>query len=82
MDRGAWWATLHGVAKSQTRLRDLAQHSYFSDSHNSWILESRDGNKLHHSLLPLVTHQQIFFFIFLCAEVRGRAMEAAICVLS
>ena len=22
MDRGAWWATVHGVAKSQTRLRD------------------------------------------------------------
>ena len=20
MDRGAWWATVHGVAKSQTRL--------------------------------------------------------------
>ena len=23
MDRGAWWATVHGVAKSQARLRDL-----------------------------------------------------------
>ena len=22
MDRGAWWATVHGVAKSQTLLRD------------------------------------------------------------
>ena len=22
MDRGAWWATVHGVAKSATRLRD------------------------------------------------------------
>ena len=22
MDRGAWWATVHGVTKSQTRLRD------------------------------------------------------------
>jgi len=22
MDRGAWWAAVHGVAKSQTRLRD------------------------------------------------------------
>ena len=27
MDRGAWRATVHGVAKSQTRLRDSAQHS-------------------------------------------------------
>ena len=22
MDRGAWWATIHGVAKSRTRLSD------------------------------------------------------------
>ena len=22
MDRGAWWATVHGAAKSQTRLSD------------------------------------------------------------
>ena len=26
MDRGAWWATVHGAAKSQTRLSDSAQH--------------------------------------------------------
>ena len=26
MDRGAWWATVHGVTKSQTRL-GTAQHS-------------------------------------------------------
>jgi hypothetical protein len=23
MDRGAWWSTVHGVAKSQTQLRDF-----------------------------------------------------------
>ena len=28
MDRGAWWTTVHGVTKSQTRLRDSAQHSF------------------------------------------------------
>ena len=22
MDRGAWWATVHGIAKNQTRLSD------------------------------------------------------------
>ena len=27
MDRGAWWATVHGVTKSQTRLRRLSTHS-------------------------------------------------------
>ena len=24
MDRGAWWAAVHGVAKSQTRLNDFS----------------------------------------------------------
>ena len=27
MDRGAWCATVHGVAKSQKRVSDKAQHS-------------------------------------------------------
>ena len=27
MDRGAWWATVHGVAKNWTLLSDKAQHS-------------------------------------------------------
>ena len=26
MDRGAWRATIHGIAKSQTGLRDLTLH--------------------------------------------------------
>ena len=32
IDRGAWWATVHGVAKSQTRLKRLstAQRSWHS----------------------------------------------------
>ena len=25
MDRGAWWATVHGVAKSRTGLRDQTE---------------------------------------------------------
>ena len=28
MDRGAWWATVHEVAKSQTRLSDNALDLY------------------------------------------------------
>ena len=27
MDRGAWWAMVHGVAKSQTRLKQLRKHT-------------------------------------------------------
>ena len=30
MDKGAWWATVHGVAKSQTRLRDFAFTFHFT----------------------------------------------------
>ena len=26
MDSGAWWATVHGVTKSQTRLKRLSTH--------------------------------------------------------
>ena len=28
MDRGAWWATVHGVAKSQTQLSDFHTHTH------------------------------------------------------
>ena len=28
MDRGAWWATVHRVAKSQTQLIDSHTHTY------------------------------------------------------
>ena len=34
MDRGAWWATVHGVKKSQTRQSDL----HFTDMELSWHL--------------------------------------------
>ena len=29
MDRGTWWAAVHGVAKSQTRLSDFTFTSHF-----------------------------------------------------
>ena len=28
-DRGAWWATVHGVAKSQIRLKELSLHAIY-----------------------------------------------------
>ena len=30
-DRGAWWATVHGLAKSQTRLKQLAMRGNMGD---------------------------------------------------
>ena len=37
VDRGAWWAAVHGVAESRTRLSDQAQHR----THGWFILYSR-----------------------------------------
>ena len=31
MDRGAWWATVHGVTNSRTQLRDFHIYMYKSD---------------------------------------------------
>ena len=28
MDRGAWWATLHRVAESQTQLKQVSMHAH------------------------------------------------------
>ena len=36
MDRGAWWATVHGVAKSQTRLNDFTSLHFQSSRNHSW----------------------------------------------
>ena len=30
MDRGAWWATAHGVAKSRTRLSEFSSLLFFT----------------------------------------------------
>ena len=38
MDRGAWWATVHGVAKSQTRLSDFIHTSMNTPKHHSRCL--------------------------------------------
>ena len=40
MDRGAWWATVHGVAKSQTQFSDRLHTRYFLN----WNLRAFYGN--------------------------------------
>ena len=45
MDRGAWWAAVHGVAKSQTRLSDFTFTFHFH------ALEKENGNPLQCSCL-------------------------------
>ena len=34
MDRGAWWATVHGVTKLRTRLSDFQLHLLSCITHN------------------------------------------------
>ena len=43
MDWGTWWGTVHRVAKSQTQLNDLTQHSiaHFSSFQSSGLLSSK-----------------------------------------
>ena len=45
MEKGAWWAAIHGVTKSRTRLRDFTSlASYF-------ITGEGNGNPLQYSCL-------------------------------
>ena len=42
MDRGAWWATGHGVARSRTQVSDQAQHRggwQLTEDRTSYLLE-------------------------------------------
>ena len=41
MDRGAWWATVHGVAKSQTRLSDFTLTFHFHALEKEMATHSR-----------------------------------------
>ena len=45
MDRGAWWAAVHGVAKSRTRLSDFTFTFHFH------ALEKEIGEETHFSVL-------------------------------
>ena len=44
MDRGAWWATVHGVAKSRTPLRDFTYAEYIM--RNAGLEETQAGIKI------------------------------------
>ena len=53
IDREAWWATFHGVTKSQTRLGTLAHMSFLSWS-------QKDGSLLASLSLSLLIFKDIF----------------------
>ena len=43
MDGGAWWAAVHGVAKSQTQLNDFSFTFHFHALEKEMATHSRQG---------------------------------------
>ena len=43
MDGGAWWATVHGVAKSQTRLSDFTFTFHFQALEKAMVTHSLEN---------------------------------------
>ena len=43
MDKGAWQATIHGVTKSQTRLKQLSTHTQEMPLSPTWTEFSKKG---------------------------------------
>ena len=48
MDRGAWWATVHGVAQSQTRLKQLSTRTHTGCS----VIKNLPPNSGDNDLIP------------------------------
>ena len=63
MDRGAWWAAVHGVAKSQTRLSDFPFTFHFHAleremaTHSSVLVWRTPGTGEPGGLLSVVSHR-------------------------
>ena len=49
--RGAWWAAVHGVAKSRTQLSDLAAAAEGISKEETWV--RREEPHCYHSTLTL-----------------------------
>ena len=48
MDRGTWWATVHGVTKSWTRLKWLSMHTEGPERHHAkWTKSARQRQIVH-----------------------------------
>ena len=60
MDRGVWWARVHAVAKSWTRLKRLIRHAGFTEETRTLKLKTktktRNANRNHYEV-PFHTSQ-------------------------
>ena len=64
-DRGAWWAAVHRVAQSRTRLKRLSMHALIS-------VPQQSDSGIHIYTCIYNTHACIFFFIFFYTVVYHR----------
>ena len=48
MDRGAWWATAHSVAKSRTQLSDWVQSTYNAEEISEYEYLTVETVKMKH----------------------------------
>ena len=73
MDRGAWWATVHGVTESQTRPKQLSTHTcmhaqYFT--HNiKEIPESQKVSRVHLKVKADLNQREAVLELFISATV-------------
>ena len=60
MDRGAWWATVHGITKSQTQLNDFTS-LHFTSLHKDVALNYTEieQNAEQYPNITCVTHINI-----------------------
>ena len=71
MDRGAWWAAVHGVTQSQTELSYLAwahthTSSLFGKAEESWKLKQRLIFMFSFQITDLVVEEGLWFFLLVC----------------
>ena len=63
MDGGAWWAAVHGIAKSQTRLNDFTFTFHFPElekemaTHSSVLVWRIPGTEEPGGLPPMGSHR-------------------------
>ena len=75
MDRGAWWATVHGVAKSRTRLSDFI-HSFILVTSFLFIVRRKVGLGkilLHAKTIQRNIHEE--FLLFPCTNAKELKRE-------
>ena len=52
MDRGAWWATVHGVAKTQTQLSDPERAHTHTHTHTHTHIHTHTASSIPWTILP------------------------------